>query len=152
MKSIRQSNNIVLQTFMVHFALLLLHYALIICTARTIYNQAVKLFFFSFFVLRADPSLERAALRPFELPYEFVFLFCIWKAYLSKEELEVPPRIAWFFPTHQDFSPHLRATVVSQTHGITRLAKAPTKKWLAESVGTGFEPGTFRSRVRRANR
>ena len=65
------------------------------------------------------------------------------KAYLSKEGLEVPPQIAWFFPTHQDFSPHLRATVVSQTHGITRLAKAPTKKWLAESVGTGFEPREF---------
>ena len=32
--------------------------------------------FFFFFIFRPpgrDPSLERAALRPFELPYEFVF-------------------------------------------------------------------------------
>ena len=40
-----------------------------------------------------------------------------------------------------------RYLLVSQTHGITRLAKAPTKKWLAESVGTGFEPGTKTSNV-----
>ena len=66
----------------------------------------------------------------------------VLNTHLSKEGLEVQPQIAPFFPTHEtSLLTSMQATVVSLVAWgyNTRLAKGPTKKWLATSR-TGFEP------------
>ena len=67
------------------------------------------------------------------------------ETHLSKEGLEVPPQIASFFPTHETSLLTSVQLSCPQQLGITRLAKAPTKKWLATSW-TGVRTGDPRVR------
>ena len=82
----------------------------------------------------ADLSMQQASFQAILIALIFCSLH-LFRTSISPNSLMFP---------HSSFSPHLRATVVSQTRDYY-ACQDPTKKWFVP-VGAGFEPRTLISR------